>query len=184
MMKKYVYILVILQFSCMSTYPSTSPYGVQATIKLIDNRTVSAELIEFTNDSLYFMYQSRLFRTHISDTRKIHLKELEAPARGASLILSGLVSTITGIGAFAADDALAYGLFFTSVGVLSMSSGFRGNPLAICKYPLDELELNRLISACRYPQGLSPGQRRFLLNKLRQDNCFDAIDNTIPRIDD
>ncbi|MBT8189737.1 MAG: hypothetical protein HKO89_09055 [Saprospiraceae bacterium] len=166
-------------------YPSTSPDGVLSKIKLTDNRNVTAELLEFSEDTLYFLYNSKIYKTHISDTRKIHLKELEAPARGAILVMSGIVSASIGVvtlteGGTAQGESLTFGIGLTAVGILSMTSGIRGNPLLICRYPFDEEELNRLLSSCRYPQGLTNQQRQLLLKRYRQDEIIDALNNNIP----
>ena len=146
----------------MSTYDTSSPYGVKSEFKIKKETEFNAEVIMVDSNQIYFLLDGKISAINFTDIEEVYAYELESKHRNGALIFSAVSSIGLGIAFFegsgvAAAITLGFGAGAIA-GAIAKVGKNRFRP------PLSQAEIGRLRLISRYPLGLDEEQLRVVID--------------------
>ena len=165
----FILISFLLISACKSSFDPLMPYGVKSELELKAESELNAELILVNSNYLYVLVQNNLIKIDLQEITQIYAQELEYKNRKIMLVFSGIGAALLGVGL---EDPFWKTTSF-GLGFYGFFSALNGIEKYKFKPPLSNKKLEILKLYCRYPQGLSPAQLKYLEDYYNQDERED-----------
>jgi len=162
--------ILILFCSCVSSVNVLKPNGETANLKLINSYIYECELLAVSDSSLFCKYQDKLYIVPFTNIQRVHICGYSLRPKKIIAMVPLILIDIGMASANSRENEKIQKLCWAALVPITVFAFLYNEPEVNFSPIFDKNDLEKLKLYCQYPQGLTKGQWKQLLQYYSQED--------------